>query len=179
MPEGIIYKALSGFYYVEADDNIIECRARGRFRLEKSTPFVGDHVEYLPTETGKGYLTSINPRKNIFIRPPITNIDKMVIIASAAIPVTDPFLIDRMTVVAQKSGCESIICINKCDIDPAEKLNEIYRSAGFKTVLTSAETGEGTLELLSMISGVISAFTGNSGVGKSSILNSMSPDFRI
>ena len=179
MAEGIIFKALSGFYYVESAQGMIECKARGRFRIEKNTPLVGDRVEFIPTEPGKGYLTLIYPRKNAFIRPPITNIDKMVVVASAAIPVTDPFLIDRMTVVAQKNRCESVICINKCDLDPAKKLFEIYSSAGFKTVRTSAETGEGTRELLDMISGAISVFTGNSGVGKSSILNSLYPDFRI
>ena len=179
MSEGIIFKALSGFYYVETEDSIVECRARGRFRLEKSAPLVGDRVDYLATDPGKGYLTAIHPRKNSFDRPPITNIDNMVIIASATIPITDPFLIDRMIAVAVKNNCEPVICINKCDIDPAEDLYRIYKSAGFKTVRTSAQTGEGTHELLALISNAISAFTGNSGVGKSSILNAMSPDFRI
>ena len=179
MAEGIIFKAMSGFYYVDSGDGMVECRARGRFRIEKSTPLVGDRVVYAPTEPGKGYLTEIFPRKNAFVRPPVTNIDKMVIVASAAIPVTDPFLIDRMTVVAQKNGCESVICINKCDLDPAKRLYEIYKSAGFKTVRTSAETGAGTKELLDTIRNAISAFTGNSGVGKSSILNSLAPDFCI
>ena len=179
MAEGIIFKAISGFYYVESGGETVECRARGRFRIERKTPFVGDKVEYIPTEQGKGLLTAILPRKNAFIRPPVTNIDIMVIVASAAIPVTDTFLIDRMTASAQKNGCEPVICINKCDLDPAKRLYEIYSSAGFKTVRTSAETGEGVSELLDTIQGAVSAFTGNSGVGKSSILNSLSPDFHI
>ena len=177
--EGIIYKALSGFYYVESNDSIIECKARGKLRLENSSPLVGDYVTFMPTDAGKGYLLSINPRKNAFTRPPITNIDKMVIIASAVIPITDPFLIDKMTVVAANNDCEPIICINKCDIDPAERLFNIYSSAGFKVVRTSALTGEGIQYLLDVVSESISAFTGNSGVGKSSILNAMSPEFRI
>jgi ribosome biogenesis GTPase len=179
MAEGIILKALSGFYYVSSAGGTVECRARGRLRLEKTTPLVGDRVEFSPTEPGKGYLTSIFPRKNAFVRPPVANIDKMVIIASEAIPLTDPFLIDRMTAVAEKNDCESIICINKCDLDPADRLYGIYSAAGFKTVRTSAETGEGISELLDTIRGAITAFTGNSGVGKSSILNYFSPDFRI
>jgi len=179
MAEGFIIKALSGFYYVEAAGETVECRARGRFRLDKSTPLVGDRVEFTPTEQGRGYLTSIFPRKNEFARPPVANIDKMVIVASAAIPVTDPFLIDRMTAIAQKNGCESVVCINKCDLDPARRLYGIYSAAGFKTIRTSAETGEGILELAEAIRGVISAFTGNSGVGKSSILNMIDPDFHI
>jgi len=179
MAEGIIFKAISGFYYVESDDVTVECRARGRFRLEKNTPLVGDRVEYAPTEQGRGYLKSIAPRKNAFTRPPIVNIDKMVIVASEAAPVTTPFLIDRMTVVAEKNACESIICINKCDLDPANRLFDIYVSAGFTTIRTSAETGEGIPELLYAIRNAISAFTGNSGVGKSSILNAFSRDFHI
>jgi len=179
MTEGIIFKAMSGFYYVESEDGTAECRARGRFRLEKSSPLVGDRVKYTPTEHGKGFLTSILSRKNSFVRPPIANIDKMVIVASAAIPVTDPFLIDRMTAIAQKNGCESVVCINKLDLDPADRLYEIYSAAGFKTVRTSAETGEGLNELQEAIQGSICAFTGNSGVGKSSILNMFEPGFRI
>ena len=179
MAEGIIVKALSGFYYVESVEGAIECRARGRFRLEKNSPLVGDRVEYISTGPGKGYLTAILPRRNSFVRPSVANLDKMVIVASAAIPVTPPFLIDRMTVVARKNDCEPVICINKCDLDPAKSLFEIYSSAGFKTVRTSAETGEGVPELLDAIKGAVSAFTGNSGVGKSSILNTLHPGFRI
>jgi len=179
MAEGVIYKALSGFYYVESAQGRIECKARGRFRLEKRTPLVGDCVVYSPTEPGKGMLTSISPRKNEFIRPPIANIDTMVIVASAAIPVTDPFLIDKMTVIARKSGCESIICINKCDLAPAKRLYDIYSSAGFITVRTSVESGEGLGELLDAVNRGICVLTGNSGVGKSSILNILEPGFRI
>jgi ribosome biogenesis GTPase len=179
MAYGIIFKALSGFYYVESEDGTVECRARGRFRLEKSVPLVGDHVEFTPTEPGRGVLTKIHPRKNAFIRPPIANIDKMVMIVSGAVPVTDPYLIDRMTVISQKNDCEAVICVNKCDLDPGDFLYDIYQKSGFITLRTSAETGEGREDLLSAISGSICAFTGNSGVGKSSILNMLEPDFKI
>ena len=177
--EGIIFKAMSGFYYIESAEGPIECRARGRFRIENNSPFVGDRVLFIPTDPGKGYITSILPRKNFFTRPSIVNIDIMVIVASAAIPVTDPYLVDRMTVAAHKNKCESVICINKCDLDPAKDLYDIYNAAGFKTVRTSAETGVGVHELLAAIKGAISVFTGNSGVGKSSILNMLDPDFHI
>ena len=179
MTEGIIFKAMSGFYYVESEEGTAECRARGRFRLEKTTPLVGDRVEYTPTEPGKGVLTSVLPRKNAFIRPPIANIDVMVIIASGAIPATDPYLIDRMTAISHKNNCEPVICINKCDLDPADLLYEIYSKSGFKTIRTSAMTGEGRDELLEAIRGKVCAFTGNSGVGKSSILNMLDPSFGI
>ena len=180
MAEGVVIKAISGFFYVETSEGtVVECRARGRFRLEKNTPLVGDRVGFEHTEQGKGYLTSILPRKNSFVRPPVANIDIMVIVASAAIPVTDPYLIDRMTATAHRNGCETIVCINKCDLDPARMLYETYSGAGLKTIRTSAETGEGLRELQCDISGCICAFTGNSGVGKSSILNMLDPNFCI
>lgn len=179
MIEGVVFKALSGFYYVESPAGITECKARGRFRLDKISPLVGDHVEFSPTEPSRGFLTSVQPRKNEFVRPPIANIDKMVIVASAAIPVTDPFLIDKMTAIAEKNDCESVICINKCDIEPAERLYDIYKATGYKTIRMSAETGEGLPELREAIRGAVCVLTGNSGVGKSSILNILEPGFRI
>ena len=179
MAEGVIYKAISGFYYVQCAEGTTECRARGRFRIDKNSPFVGDRVEFSVTEPGRGYLKTIFPRKNLFVRPPVANIDKMIIITSAAIPITDPFLIDRMTAIAHKKNCELIICINKFDLDPAKKLYEIYSSCGYKTIRTSAETGEGLETLKESIKGSVCAFTGNSGVGKSSILNELDSSFSI
>ena len=179
MLTGTIYKAMSGFYYVESVEGTAECRARGRFRLDKSIPLVGDRVHIMATEPGKGILTAILPRKNTFIRPPLANIDKMVIFASNAIPVTDTYLIDRMTAIAVMNDCEPVICINKTDIDPAHQLYKIYKATGFTTVQTSAATGEGITELIGAVSESVCAFTGNSGVGKSSILNAIDPDFNI
>jgi ribosome biogenesis GTPase len=179
MPDGIIYKALSGFYYVISAEGTTECRARGRFRLDKSNPLVGDNVTFTKSEPGKGVITAIFPRKNSFIRPPLANVDKMVIVASSACPVTDTFLIDRMTAIAEDGDCEPVICINKTDIDAAERLYRIYKDVGYATVRTSALTGEGIGDLVEMIRGSTCAFAGNSGVGKSSILNAIEPDFRI
>ena len=164
---------------MESAQGTAECRARGRFRLEKKVPLVGDNVEFTFTEPGKGYITALLPRKNAFKRPPVANIDKMVIVASGVVPVTDPYLIDRMTVIAYKNDCEPVICINKCDLDPAEKLYGIYSKAGLKTVRTSAATGQGGDKLREAISNSLCAFTGNSGVGKSSILNMLQPGFEI
>ena len=176
---GTIFKALSGFYYVETGNGAVECRARGRFRLEGTAPLVGDRVEFSAAGLGKGTITQVLDRKNAFVRPPIANIDIMVIVASAAIPVTEPYLIDRLTAIAIKNCCEPVICINKLDLDPADRLFDIYSAAGFRTVRTSAATGEGMEELVGIIRGAVCAFTGNSGVGKSSILNTIEPDFRI
>ena len=178
--EGIILKALSGFYYVDGGDGALTaCRGRGKFRHQKLTPLVGDRVRFTPLGEGAGILDEILPRKNQFQRPAVANIDQLVVIASGAVPVTDPFLIDRVVSIAEGRDCEPVICINKCDLDAAEELYQTYRKAGFLTLRVSAETGGGIPELAAAISGKVSAFTGNSGVGKSSILNALEPEFRL
>ena len=178
--EGIILKALSGFYYVDGGDGALTaCRGRGKFRHQKLTPLVGDRVRFTPLGEGTGILDEILPRKNQFQRPAVANIDQLVVIASGAVPVTDPFLIDRVVSIAEGRDCEPVICINKCDLDAAEELYQTYRKAGFRTLRVSAETGEGIPELAAAIAGKVSAFTGNSGVGKSSILNALEPEFRL
>lgn len=179
MAEGIIMKALSGFYYVDDGESIVTCRGRGKLRHEKVTPLVGDRVSFTPTENGAGALEEILPRRNEFYRPAVANIDQLVIIASQANPVTDPFLIDRVAAIAAGRNCQCVICVNKWDLVPGEDLARIYEAAGFPTLRMSAETGEGIEELRALIDGKISAFTGNSGVGKSSILNALAPDFDL
>ena len=179
MVEGIIIKALSGFYYVAADDRVIECKARGRFRLDGSSPLVGDRVSCTLDANGKGRIDKVHPRKNWFIRPAVANIDTLVFIAANTNPVTDPFLIDRLSVIAAEADCELVVCVNKCDIDPGDRLFEIFTRAGFPVARTSAETGEGVEALRELLLGKVSAITGNSGVGKSSILNSLLPGVNI
>ena len=169
--EGVIQKALSGFYYVNT--------GRGRFRKEGVTPLVGDRVEVRELGNGEGFVEAILPRKNDFTRPAVANIDQLVVIASGAIPKTDPFLIDRVAAIAALKGCGVVVVLNKCDLDSADDLYGIYTAAGFPTVRVSAETGEGIGELLPLITGKLSAFTGNSGVGKSSILNALDPEFHL
>lgn len=173
-----IIKALSGFYYVQAEDGVVECRARGKFRKEGVSPLVGDFVTI--SRSGKsGTVEEILPRKNSFIRPAVANVDLLVLLASCAIPQTEPFLIDRVLAIAGQQGVEPLICVNKNDLEPGEGLAGIYRRAGFRVVVTSAETGEGIDELRAAISGKLSAFTGNSGVGKSSILNALCPELKL
>lgn len=173
---GIIRKALSGFYYVDlGDGELLTCRARGKFRHQKLIPLVGDRVKMTQLDQSSGVLDEILPRKNEFQRPAVANIDQLVLIASGATPITDPFLLDRMISLAEYKNCEPIICINKWDLEQAESLRSSYRKAGFRTFQISAKTGEGLEELLAQISGKVSAFTGNSGVGKSSILNALEP----
>lgn len=176
---GIIVKALSGFYYVNTGNEVVECRARGKFRLDGTSPLVGDKVSFNVDSNNKGYIESVHDRKNFFIRPAVANIDALVFIAANTNPVTDPFLIDRVSVIADEAGCELIICINKTDIDPADELYNIYTAAGFTTIRTSAETGAGIKELKEALKGRICAFTGNSGVGKSSILNAIVPELKL
>lgn len=146
MADGIIYKALSGFYYVKTSDGVVTCRARGKFRKEKNPPLVGDLVEILISGGGEGSVEKILPRKNSFIRPSVANVDQMVIIASGAIPVTDPFLIDRIALIAVLNNCRPIICINKCDLEPADELQRIYAGSGFHVITTSAKDGTGIEE---------------------------------
>ncbi|MBQ9616790.1 MAG: ribosome small subunit-dependent GTPase A [Oscillibacter sp.] len=179
MKTGRIRKALSGFYYVESDGETLTCRARGKFRKDGVSPLVGDRVEVRELGAGEGLLQRVLPRRNAFSRPAVANIDQMVIIASAAPPVTDPFLIDRMMSVAVFKDCQVLLLLNKCDLNPADRLYDIYRAAGVETLRVSAETGEGIDALQTLLQGKLSAFTGNSGVGKSSILNELCPAFGL
>ena len=179
MSRGRIRKALSGFYYVDTGEETVTCRARGKFRQEGRSPLVGDWVEVRETGGGEGMVWEIEPRRNAFDRPAAANIDQLVVVAAQAIPVTDPFLIDRVSAIAALKGCDVVVCVNKCDLAPGEELAGIYRAAGFPTVRTSAETGEGVEALKDLLRGKLSAFTGNSGVGKSSLLNAIQPGFSL
>ena len=174
---GRIVKALSGFYYVRTPDGrIVECRARGKFRKEHLSPLVGDEVE-CSHEGGRGMIERVLPRRNAFVRPAVSNLDALVIFASETNPVTDPFLIDRVSAIAGNQGVPVLLCINKIDLSDCGRLYEIYTGAGFEVFRTSAVSGEGIEALAARIRGKTVAFTGNSGVGKSSVLNRITPDF--
>ena len=179
MAGGRIIKALSGYYYVDTESGTVACRARGRFRLDGVTPLVGDLVELDRNADGSGTVTKILPRTSFFVRPPVANIELLIVIASNVIPVSDPYLIDRMCAIALNAGCEPLICVNKTDMDAGDRLTEIYRKAGFRVVRTSTVTGEGMDELSERTRGKVCAFAGNSGVGKSSILNSLDPELHL
>ena len=179
MESGIIIKAISGFYYVQTENGILECKARGRFRLDGTSPLVGDRVQCSLDANGKGRIDKVEDRKNWFVRPAVANIDTLVFVAANTNPVTDPFLIDRVSVIAAEAGCELVICVNKVDIDRRDRLYDIFSKAGFTVIRTSAEDGEGLDALLHSLKGRVCAFTGNSGVGKSSILNALLPGLHI
>ncbi len=178
MEEYRIIKALSGFYYVQTEDGVVECRARGRFRRQDQSPLVGDFVR-ITRQGDKGVLEALLPRKNAFIRPAVANIDQLVVLASCAIPVTEPFLIDRVLAIAQLQNVPALVVVNKDDLAPAQPLAEIYRRAGVPVLVTSAETGEGIEALREALAGKLSCLTGNSGVGKSSLLNRACPQLRL
>ena len=176
--EGRILRSLSGFYDVQTVEGLITCRARGILRKEGSSPLTGDLVE-ISVEKGRGMVETILPRKNHFIRPAVANVDALVVFAANVNPVTEPFLIDRVAAIAGDQNVPVYLCVNKCDLDPAIDLVRIYEHAGFPVIRTSAETGEGVEELRALLTGKLAAFTGNSGVGKSSILNRLSPELKL
>ena len=178
MEEYRIIKALSGFYYVQTEDGVVECRARGRFRRQDQSPLVGDFVR-ITRQGDKGVLEALLPRKNAFIRPAVANIDQLVVLASCAIPVTEPFLIDRVLAIAQLQNVPALVVVNKDDLAPAQPLAEIYRRADVPLLVTSAETGEGIEALREALAGKLSCLTGNSGVGKSSLLNRACPQLQL
>ena len=177
--EGRIVKALSGYYYVETADGLVTCRARGKLRLDGASPLVGDRVTVSLQPDGTGSVKELLPRRNAFVRPAVANIDLMVMLAAAVNPVTDPYLIDRVSALAAYHDCDFLLCVNKADLDPGDRLMEIYTAAGMRAVRTSAVTGEGLEELRGLLSGRVSAFTGNSGVGKTSLLNALSPGLAL
>ena len=175
---GRIVRSISGFYDVQIPGKVISCRARGILRKTGESPLTGDMVE-ITVEKGKGMVEKILPRQNSFVRPAVANIDALVVFAANVNPVTEPFLIDRVAAIAGDQEVPVVLCVNKCDLDPAVDLVRIYRNAGFSVICTSAETGEGVEELRNLIKGKLTAFTGNSGVGKSSILNRLSPELAL
>ena len=175
---GRILRSLSGFYDVLTPEGLVTCRARGILRKEGNSPLTGDLVN-ISVEKGKGMVESILPRRNSFVRPAVANVDALVVFAANVNPVTEPFLIDRVAAIAGDQEVPVILCVNKCDLDPAIDLVRIYENAGFTVICTSAETGEGVEQLRQLLRGKLTAFTGNSGVGKSSILNRLCPELNL
>ena len=175
---GRILRSISGFYDVQTPAGLITCRGRGVLRRDGESPLTGDLVE-ITVEKGKGMVDRILPRKNAFVRPAVANVDGLVVFAANVNPVTEPFLIDRVAAIAGDQDVPVYLCVNKCDLDPGEDLLRIYRHAGFRVIQSSAETGEGVEELRQLLKGKLTAFTGNSGVGKSSMLNALCPSLTL
>ena len=171
--QGLIVKALGGFYYVKTTQALFECRARGKFRKIEQTPLVGDEVEISPTEEGKGYVTRILPRRNFLVRPPLANIDRLILVTSIDEPAPNTLVLDKLIAIAEHKEIDPAVVISKADLqkDQAVVFADIYRGCGFDVFVVSNETGEGVDQVRAYLQGKLSAFCGNSGVGKSSLLN--------
>jgi ribosome biogenesis GTPase len=185
MPEGKIVKALSGFYYVLGDNKLIQCRGRGVFRKNKITPLVGDEVVFQAENDLEGYIMEVKTRKNELIRPPIANVDQAILVFSAVEPEFSTVLLDRFLVLIEFNRIEPLICITKMDLTNDEQQKRIntyaeqYSAAGYKVILTSSETEAGVELLSPHVDDKISVFAGQSGVGKSSLLNVLRPDLEL
>lgn len=174
---GVITKGIGGFYYVQTEAGLIECRARGKFRKMNISPQVGDNVEIKLSENEalKGSIEEIFPRKNIFIRPPVANIDSIVITFSVVNPEPNLVLVDKLTTAAVSMNVDCVICINKIDLDreKAAEYKDTYEKAGFKVILASSLENIGTDLFKNVLKDKVSALAGNSGVGKSSLINTI------
>lgn len=177
---GIIIKAIGGFYYIETTDNIIECKARGKFRKNDISPFGGDMVEIeYDEQTNTGVIVKILERKNFFLRPPIANLDCIVFVVSSCDPAPSYLVIDKLIAVCEYKCIEPIIVITKGDLADEQSVFDIYNNAGFKVFRINPNDLSQISELMECFVGKITAFIGNSGVGKSTLLNSIDSDLSL
>ncbi|MGO4530834.1 ribosome small subunit-dependent GTPase A [Paenibacillus sp. 2TAF8] len=196
MPEGIIVKALSGYYYVmpiedngapSVEGSAVQCRARGIFRKRGTSPLVGDRVSYMLTENGEGTVDEIHKRETELIRPPVANVGLAVLLFSVKEPDMNLNLLDKFLVHIEQAGLDALIVLTKQDlIDPDAKDRDIvaetkamYEQIGYEVISTSSRTGEGSELLRERLAGKISVFSGQSGVGKSSMLNALMPGLTL
>ncbi len=176
--KGKIMQSISGFYYVEAADAVYECKAKGSFRNKNISPLVGDDVSVEVSED-KGTVVAIEERRNFLIRPPVANIDILFIVSSVSEPKPNLYVIDKLSAFANFHGIQPVIVFSKCDLDDVSEYRNIYNRSGMKTICCSSVDKSGINEIVELINGKICAFTGNSGVGKSSILNSIMPELKL
>lgn len=177
--QGIIVRSIGGFYYVEAADTIYTCRARGHFRRQGITPVAGDRVSILVDEDGTGTVDAVLERKNVLVRPPVANLDVLVLVASVCHPRTNTLVLDKMIAVAEKKGICPLIVINKSDLGDPSELEAIYHTTGIECFTVSAKDPATLEPLRQRLAGQVCVFAGNSGVGKSSILNSIDPSLDL
>ena len=177
--QGIVLRSIGGFYYVEAADTVYTCRARGIFRRQGITPVAGDQVTISVEEDGTGMLEEVLERKNVLVRPPVANLDVLVLVASVCHPRTNTLVLDKMIAVAEKKGICPIIVINKSDLGDPTELESIYHSTGLECFTVSATDAQSVEPLRHRLAGQVCVFAGNSGVGKSSILNVIDPSLDL
>ncbi|MCD8029035.1 MAG: ribosome small subunit-dependent GTPase A [Erysipelotrichaceae bacterium] len=174
MLSGLIIKALAGFYYVESNQNIYQCKASGKFRKNDQKPLVGDLCDFTIENTNEGYIRKIYPRKNTLVRPPICNIDQALLVFSAKEPDMNTLLLDRFLAIIEHLNIEPIICITKIDLLDNEDIYDImkpYSIAGYRIFYVSSPTNQGIANIKPLFKDKVTVFTGQSGVGKSSLLN--------
>lgn len=176
---GVIIKGIGGFYYVEAAGEVYECKARGAFRKKKITPLAGDNVTITVREGKENTIDEIGERKNFLLRPPVANIDTLIIVSSVKDPVPSLLVIDKMTAIAVDKGIKPCVVFSKSDLGDTTELESIYRKAGIDVVSVCCKTGEGIEKVKEMINDGITVFTGNTGVGKSSLLNCIDDRFSL
>ncbi len=181
MPSGIILKGIGGFYYVAAGDATYECKARGIFRKNDVTPLPGDRVNFsiVDEDKKKGSLDEIFPRSSVLTRPAVANVNQVVMVIAAKSPVPDLLLLDKLLVTAGKENIKTVICLNKLDLDTdndGKRISGSYANAGYDFIRTSTKTGQGIAELESKLKTMVTVFAGQSGVGKSTLLNTILKD---
>lgn len=179
--KGIIIKGIAGFYYVKTEGQIYQCKARGIFKKDGITPYVGDEVVIEKTDEGEAVVNEILPRKNSFIRPPIANVDCFVIVVAAARPDPNPDIIDKFLVMAEKSRTDIILCVNKIDLVTDEKrreIEDIYQDI-YPLVSVCGKTGQGIYQLAELLKDRKSALAGPSGAGKSTLLNRLQSKYTV
>ncbi|MCM3171249.1 ribosome small subunit-dependent GTPase A [Paenibacillus sp. MER 99-2] len=196
MPEGIIVKALSGYYYVmpledngvpSVEGSAVQCRARGIFRKRGTSPLVGDRVSYMLTENGEGTVDEIKQRETELIRPPVANVNLAVLLFSVKEPDMNLNLLDKFLVHIEQAGLDALIVVTKQDLadpgaddkDTVAEVKALYEQIGYEVISTSSRTGEGSELLKERLAGQISVFAGQSGVGKSSMLNALMPGLTL
>lgn len=182
MQQGVVIKAYSSFYYVEINNDLWECRLRGKFRLTRENVFAGDRVRVKETGQKTGVIEEILPRTTVLERPPVANVDQVIIIFACADPDPQTELLDRMLIQAEAANLTPVICFNKADLvdDSAiSALTKDYAAAGYRVMVCSAKLGTGVTDLQEILQGHISVFAGPSGSGKSSLLNALHPGFKL
>ena len=179
--DGLLVKGIGGFYYVETADGCYECKARGIFRKNEIVPTVGDRVQIqvISEASKKGNLCEIYQRKNLLIRPAISNVDRFVIVAPAKSPDFDPFYVDKLLVFCELQGIRPLLVINKTDIENGKVWGDLYEAIGYQVLYTCTITGEGIEDLRCIMGGGINVFAGFSGAGKSSLLNLLVRDAEL
>jgi ribosome biogenesis GTPase len=175
MMNGYIEKGIGGFYYVRTPEGVVECKPRGIFRKQKITPVAGDEVT-LETENGAAVIAAIRPRKNVFVRPPVANLDVLFVVASTTQPVPSTLVLDKLTAIAVDKGVQPVLVCTKGDLEETEFLEKAYEKSTLPFIRINYEDGSGLEEVKAWIEGRLCAFCGNSGVGKSTLLNALLPE---